>query len=222
MASFSFGAGNAAKLARLPLYAGGRLATLVIPRRRDGEWVFGCAVGIADGALALWQVARDEGQRASLAGRHPPAGSGCRGSRHPVHPEALPARVLAHGACAGRGRDPRLRRCESLRRHRRVRRAAVARHPAQADRARLGRDAATAGGAGARHPVALRPSDARASRTAAQRVGSACFRQPRTSCGAVSSRRSACRISGFRSRASRASMSCRAERRQRAGRRRGS
>ena len=28
----------------------------------------------------------------------------------------------------------------------------------------------------------LRPSDARASRTAAQRVGSACFRQPRTSC----------------------------------------
>lgn len=64
MASFSFGAGNAAKLARLPLYAGGRLATLLIPRRRDGEWVFGCAVGIADGALELWQVARDEGQRA--------------------------------------------------------------------------------------------------------------------------------------------------------------
>jgi CDP-glycerol glycerophosphotransferase (TagB/SpsB family) len=64
VASFSFGAGNAAKLARLPLYAAGRLATLLIPRRRGGEWVFGCAVGIADGALALWQVARDHGHPA--------------------------------------------------------------------------------------------------------------------------------------------------------------
>ncbi|MEU1970195.1 CDP-glycerol glycerophosphotransferase family protein [Microbacterium sp. NPDC019599] len=60
MASFSFGAGNAAKLARIPLYAAGRLATLVVPRSRD-EWVFGCAVGIADGALALWNVARESG-----------------------------------------------------------------------------------------------------------------------------------------------------------------
>jgi CDP-glycerol glycerophosphotransferase (TagB/SpsB family) len=62
VASFSFGAGNAAKLARVPLYAAGRLATILIPR--GGEWVFGCAVGIADGALALWQVARDHGQPA--------------------------------------------------------------------------------------------------------------------------------------------------------------
>ena len=59
MASFSFGAGNAAKLARIPLYAAGRLATLVIPRSRE-EWVFGCGAGIGDGALALWQrVAAD-------------------------------------------------------------------------------------------------------------------------------------------------------------------
>ncbi|WP_243074607.1 CDP-glycerol glycerophosphotransferase family protein [Microbacterium sp. SS28] len=63
MASFSFGAGNAAKLARLPLYAAGRLATLVVPRTSD-EWVFGCAVGIADGALALWDVARAHGHPA--------------------------------------------------------------------------------------------------------------------------------------------------------------
>ena len=55
MASFSFGAGNARKIASLPLYLLGRIATLVIPRRRD-TWVFGCAVGIADGALALWDV----------------------------------------------------------------------------------------------------------------------------------------------------------------------
>ena len=55
MASFSFGAGNAIKLATIPLYAAGRMMTLLVPRTRD-EWVFGCAVGIADGALALWDV----------------------------------------------------------------------------------------------------------------------------------------------------------------------
>ena len=60
MASFSFGAGNARKLASIPLYAAGRLATLLIPRSRD-EWVFGCAVGIADGALELWNVAAEHG-----------------------------------------------------------------------------------------------------------------------------------------------------------------
>lgn len=57
MASFSFGAGNAQKLLRIPLYVLGRVVTLVIPRRR-GHWVFGCGAGIGDGALALWQVAR--------------------------------------------------------------------------------------------------------------------------------------------------------------------
>lgn len=63
MASFSFGAGNARKLAALPLYAAGRLVTAVIPRSRD-EWVFGCGAGIADGALALWEVAiQREGHR---------------------------------------------------------------------------------------------------------------------------------------------------------------
>lgn len=60
MASFSFGAGNAQKLASIPLYALGRLVTALIPRSADG-WVFGCAVGIADGALALWKVAAADG-----------------------------------------------------------------------------------------------------------------------------------------------------------------
>ncbi|KHK97554.1 glycosyl/glycerophosphate transferase [Microbacterium mangrovi] len=60
MASFSFGAGNAAKLLRIPLYAAGRLLTLIVPRTRD-EWVFGCGGGIGDGALALWRIAADEG-----------------------------------------------------------------------------------------------------------------------------------------------------------------
>ena len=63
VASFSFGAGNAAKLLRIPLYVAGRVATWLIPRSRD-EWVFGCAVGIADGALALWRRAADAGERA--------------------------------------------------------------------------------------------------------------------------------------------------------------
>ncbi|WP_243224817.1 CDP-glycerol glycerophosphotransferase family protein [Microbacterium sp. CIAB417] len=59
MASFSFGTGNAAKLLRIPLYAAGRLAALLIPR--GSRWVFGCGVGIGDGALALWRVASDAG-----------------------------------------------------------------------------------------------------------------------------------------------------------------
>lgn len=63
MASFSFGAGNARKLATLPLYAAGRLLTLVVPRSAD-DWVFGCAVGIGDGALALWNVAAADRRRA--------------------------------------------------------------------------------------------------------------------------------------------------------------
>ncbi|MFE5410515.1 CDP-glycerol glycerophosphotransferase family protein [Microbacterium sp. NPDC056569] len=61
MASFSFGAGNARKLATIPLYAAGRLLTLVVPRSRS-EWVIGCAVGIGDGALALWEVAAADGR----------------------------------------------------------------------------------------------------------------------------------------------------------------
>ncbi|MFT4051615.1 MAG: CDP-glycerol glycerophosphotransferase family protein [Microbacterium sp.] len=83
MASFSFGAGNAAKLLRIPLYVLGRAATLAIPRtgsprtgsartgssgsevsRIGGLWVFGSASGLADGAWALWQYASARGERA--------------------------------------------------------------------------------------------------------------------------------------------------------------
>ncbi|MFJ6548419.1 CDP-glycerol glycerophosphotransferase family protein [Microbacterium sp. NPDC091676] len=59
MASFSFGTGNAAKLLRIPLYALGRLGTLVVPRGR--RWVFGCGAGVGDGALALHRYAAAEG-----------------------------------------------------------------------------------------------------------------------------------------------------------------
>ncbi|HPT94789.1 MAG TPA: CDP-glycerol glycerophosphotransferase family protein [Microbacteriaceae bacterium] len=58
MASFTFGAGNMAKLLSLPLYGVGRLATMVIPRTND-EWVFGCGAGIGDGALELYELARE-------------------------------------------------------------------------------------------------------------------------------------------------------------------
>ena len=63
MASFSFGAGNAQKLRRIPLYVAGRLLTALVPRTRD-RWVFGCAVGVTDGALALWREAEARDERA--------------------------------------------------------------------------------------------------------------------------------------------------------------
>ncbi|WP_460800614.1 CDP-glycerol glycerophosphotransferase family protein [Microbacterium sp. GXF6406] len=62
MASFSFGSGNAAKLLRIPVYAIGRLGTLLTPR--GTRWVFGCGAGIGDGALALWRIATAEGHDA--------------------------------------------------------------------------------------------------------------------------------------------------------------
>ncbi|UNK69748.1 CDP-glycerol glycerophosphotransferase family protein [Microbacterium sp. H1-D42] len=61
MASFSFGTGNAAKLLRLPLYALGRIGTLLLPR--GDTWVFGCGAGVGDGALALYREASDAGHR---------------------------------------------------------------------------------------------------------------------------------------------------------------
>jgi CDP-glycerol glycerophosphotransferase (TagB/SpsB family) len=57
MASFTFGAGNAAKVLRLPLYALGALATLVVPRT-PRLWVFGSGIGVGEGALPLYRAAR--------------------------------------------------------------------------------------------------------------------------------------------------------------------
>lgn len=61
MASFSFGTGNAAKLLRLPMYAAGRIGTLLVPR--GDTWVFGCGAGIGDGALAMQREAHAAGHR---------------------------------------------------------------------------------------------------------------------------------------------------------------
>lgn len=58
MARFTFGGGNARKLLRLPLYALGAAASLVVPRT-DRLWVFGCGIGLGEGALPLYRAARE-------------------------------------------------------------------------------------------------------------------------------------------------------------------
>ncbi len=57
-ATFTFGAGNARKLLRLPLYALGALAALLVPRSAR-LWVFGCGIGLGEGALPLHLGARE-------------------------------------------------------------------------------------------------------------------------------------------------------------------
>jgi CDP-glycerol glycerophosphotransferase len=57
-ATFTFGAGNARKLLRLPLYAFGALAALLVPRTHK-LWVFGSGIGLGEGALPLYRVARE-------------------------------------------------------------------------------------------------------------------------------------------------------------------
>src|SRR5690606_2849041 len=57
-ATFTFGAGNARKLLRLPLYALGALAALLVPRTAK-LWAFGCGIGLGEGALPLYRVARE-------------------------------------------------------------------------------------------------------------------------------------------------------------------
>ncbi|WP_255513535.1 CDP-glycerol glycerophosphotransferase family protein [Homoserinibacter sp. GY 40078] len=52
-ATFTFGAGNARKLLRLPLYALGALAALLVPRS-SRLWVFGSGIGLGEGALPLY------------------------------------------------------------------------------------------------------------------------------------------------------------------------
>lgn len=56
--TFTFGAGNARKLLRLPLYALGALAALLVPRT-PRLWAFGCGIGLGEGALPLYLLARE-------------------------------------------------------------------------------------------------------------------------------------------------------------------
>ena len=57
MASFTFGTGNARKIAGLPLYVLGGLASLFVPRSRT-LWVYGSGIGLGEGALPLYERAR--------------------------------------------------------------------------------------------------------------------------------------------------------------------
>lgn len=57
MARFTFGAGNARKVLRLPLYALGAAASVVVPRD-PRLWVFGSGTGLGEGALPLYRAAR--------------------------------------------------------------------------------------------------------------------------------------------------------------------
>ncbi|WP_060916045.1 CDP-glycerol glycerophosphotransferase family protein [Microbacterium oleivorans] len=63
MGSFSFSSGNGAQVVRLPLHVLGLVATRLVPRSKD-LWVFGSAVGVGEGAWALWHVAVAHGERA--------------------------------------------------------------------------------------------------------------------------------------------------------------
>ncbi|MEO7007193.1 MAG: CDP-glycerol glycerophosphotransferase family protein, partial [Terrimesophilobacter sp.] len=65
MARFTFAQGNATKLASLPLYGLGALASLVVPRRR-GCWVFGSGTGVGEGALPLYRHAQSADPRLTL------------------------------------------------------------------------------------------------------------------------------------------------------------
>ncbi|WBU38164.1 CDP-glycerol glycerophosphotransferase family protein [Homoserinibacter sp. YIM 151385] len=62
MATFTFGAGNARKLLRLPLYGLGALASRVVPRR-DRLWVVGSGIGLGEGALPLALAVREHLER---------------------------------------------------------------------------------------------------------------------------------------------------------------
>ncbi len=57
MASFTFGAGNARKLLGLPVYACSAVIGLIVPRS-DRVWVFGSGIGLGEGALPLYRLAR--------------------------------------------------------------------------------------------------------------------------------------------------------------------
>jgi CDP-glycerol glycerophosphotransferase (TagB/SpsB family) len=58
MSKFTFAAGNAAALRRLPGYLLGALATFVVPRT-GRIWAFGCGIGPGEGALPLYRLARE-------------------------------------------------------------------------------------------------------------------------------------------------------------------
>ncbi|PJJ71648.1 CDP-glycerol glycerophosphotransferase (TagB/SpsB family) [Diaminobutyricimonas aerilata] len=58
MARFTFSAGNARKLVRLPLYGLGAVTTFLVPRS-SRRWVVGSGIGVGEGALPLVRAVRE-------------------------------------------------------------------------------------------------------------------------------------------------------------------
>ncbi|WP_022881287.1 CDP-glycerol glycerophosphotransferase family protein [Gryllotalpicola ginsengisoli] len=65
MGRFTFASGNLRKIAALPLYGLGALASAVTPRR-PGLWAFGSGTGVGEGALPLLQEVRRADPRARV------------------------------------------------------------------------------------------------------------------------------------------------------------
>lgn len=63
--TFSFASGNAKKVASLPRYLLGKLASFVVPRS-ENQWVFGSGAGIAEGALPVYLAAKERNPRMQL------------------------------------------------------------------------------------------------------------------------------------------------------------
>lgn len=57
--TFDFARGNRQKLSLTPLYALGKLASLVVPRAQD-RWVFGSGSGVGEGALPLYRLVSEQ------------------------------------------------------------------------------------------------------------------------------------------------------------------
>ena len=142
MASFTFGAGNARKLLGLPLYACSALVSLVVPRS-DRLWVFGSGIGLGEGALPLYRLARErlgDSTRLVWLARSAAELEEARALGFDADPQGRAPRVLDDVAGPRHRRDPRVRRRQPLRRPRRLRRAAVARPAVQAPAPRLAVD----------------------------------------------------------------------------------
>ena len=180
MDTFTFAAGNRRVLLRTPLYLVGALGAVVVPRTSQ-LWVFGSGIGLGEGALALYELARERigddvrlvwlaGSPAELDGSSAPR-LRCRGP-----PERVG--VLADAAGPGARRHPRPGRCEPLRRVGWIRRPALARHPAQETapglpgRARRRRRPAETRGAGRPADWGTGPQEARSGCSRSRRPGS--------------------------------------------------
>ena len=106
-------------------------------------WVFGSGIGLGEGALPLFLLARDrlgDSTRLVWLARSAAELEEARALGFDADPQGRAPRLLDHAAGPRHRRDPRVRRREPLRRPRRLRRAALARPAVQAPAPRLAVD----------------------------------------------------------------------------------